>query len=62
MLDRTLRAIVTSRNLADPDLVRAHIDGTGHEFWVDPAAGFTGRQQSDLVDFLLSLDDNPGEF
>ena len=62
LLDRDLRQGVVGINLADPDLVRAHIDGTGHEFFVDPGAGFSFRQQSDLIDFLLALDDDPGRF
>lgn len=62
LLDRDLRNIMIANNLADPDLVNGHIDGTGHEFFVDPAAGFTYQQQTDLIAFLLSLDDNPGAF
>ncbi len=62
LLDRVLRQMVVNRNLADPDLVRSHIDGTGHDFYVDPTTGFTYCQQADLIAFLLSLDDNPGGF
>lgn len=45
-------------NRLHPDLQRANIEGIGHEFWVDEEAGFTVDQQSDLILFLLSLDDD----
>lgn len=60
LLDRELRAILLDNNAADPTLVTNGIVGTGHEYYVDPAAGFSYSQQSDLVAFLLALDDDPG--
>ncbi len=62
LLDRDLRAIVTANNQADPDLVRTHTEGVGHEFFVDPTAGFTYPEQTELISFLLALDDDPGAF
>lgn len=46
-------------NRANPDLQRANVDGSGHAYWVDEAAGFTPQEQTDLIQFLLSLDDDP---
>lgn len=62
LLDRQLRAKVVAANLANPALVRGNLDGTGHTFYVDRAAGFTPAQQTDLINFLLSLDNDPGQF
>lgn len=62
LLDRQLRKQVVAANQASPALVRSNLDGTGHNFYVDKAAGFTFSQQTDLINFLLSLDDNPGKF
>lgn len=62
LLDRQLRAQVVAANQAFPALVRGNLDGTGHEFYVDREAGFTSAQQTDLINFLLALDDNPGSF
>lgn len=60
LLDRDLRAILVANNRANAQLARANIEGGGHEFFVDPAAGFTHAQQADLIAFLLALDDDPG--
>ncbi|WP_460205883.1 hypothetical protein [Scytonema sp. NUACC21] len=62
LVDRELRALVVQANKANPGLVRSNLDGTGHEFYVDRQAGFNPRQQTDLINFLLALDDNPGSF
>ncbi|MCK6457812.1 MAG: hypothetical protein L6Q92_14940 [Phycisphaerae bacterium] len=62
LLDRDLREAVVTLNGFDPNLTSLGIEGKGHEFWVDPGAGFTYQQQSDLIRFLLALDDNPGAF
>jgi mono/diheme cytochrome c family protein len=59
LIDRRLRAPMIDANHAHPDLQRANIEGIGHEFWVDDQAGFTVQQQTDLIVFLLSLDDDP---
>jgi hypothetical protein len=62
LLDRTLRTQVIAANQANPALQLSNLDGTGHEFYVDTAAGYSPTQQTDLINFLLALDDNPGEF
>ena len=62
LVDRRLRAQVVAANHASPALVFANLEGIGHHLWVDAEAGFTPRQQADLVDFLLALDNNPGRF
>lgn len=62
LLDRQLRQQVIAANQSSPALVSSNLDGTGHDFYVDKAAGFTVNQQTDLINFLLSLDDNPGKF
>ncbi|HEY9726045.1 MAG TPA: hypothetical protein V6D50_06305 [Chroococcales cyanobacterium] len=62
LIDRRLRRRVIAANQANPGLKRSNLDGTGHEFYVDDATGFTPAQQTDLVNFLLALDDNPGSF
>jgi len=62
LLDRQLREQVVVANKANPSLVRSNLDGTGHDFYVDTAAGYSPQQQSDLINFLLALDDNPGTF
>ncbi|HKQ46517.1 MAG TPA: hypothetical protein VJZ71_00430 [Phycisphaerae bacterium] len=61
LLDRDLRRILLENNASDPTLVTNGVEGTGHEFFVDPANGFNFQQQTDLIAFLLALDDNPGE-
>jgi hypothetical protein len=62
LLDSQLRTQVIAANRANPALVRSHLDGTGHEFYVDQTTGFTPAQQTDLVNFLLALDDDPSRF
>lgn len=62
LLDRQLRAQVVAANKASPALVSSNLDGRGHNFYVDKATGFTPAQQNDLINFLLSLDNNPGRF
>ncbi len=61
LLDRDLRRILMDNNAADPSLVTVGVEGGGHEFYVDPASGNTYQQQTDLIAFLLALDDNPGQ-
>jgi len=62
LVDRQLRSQVVAANKSDVALVNSNLDGTGHEFYVDSEAGYTAQEQSDLVDFMLALDDNPGQF
>lgn len=59
LLDRDLREPMIAANRANSDLQRSNVDGSGHAYWVDAASGFTAQDQSDLVQFLLSLDDDP---
>lgn len=42
-------------NLASPQLRAAHVQGTGHEFWVDAPGGFTRADQDALIAYLLSF-------
>ena len=62
LVDRTLRSQVIGANQISPILAMLNLDGTGHHFYVDPISGFGYRAQTDLVNFLMSLDDNPGKF
>jgi hypothetical protein len=57
LIDRGLRAALVTQNRADGRLARAHVDGSGHAFWIDAIAGFSPEDQDDVVAFLLSLDD-----
>ena len=59
LLDRNLRKSVIAANRANPSLQRSNVDGSGHNYWVDTEAGFKTQDQTDLIQFLLSLDDNP---
>ncbi|MBE9180892.1 hypothetical protein IQ268_20240 [Oculatella sp. LEGE 06141] len=59
LLDRNLRKPMVAANQASPELQRANVSGIGHEYWVDEAAGFTPQDQTDLIEFLLSIDDDP---
>ncbi|BAZ68970.1 MAG: hypothetical protein KME28_17740 [Pelatocladus maniniholoensis HA4357-MV3] len=56
LLDEELRTQVIATNKANPALVRSNLDGTGHEFYV------TRNKQTDLINFLLALDDDPSRF
>jgi Di-haem oxidoreductase, putative peroxidase len=62
LFDRELRAKVIAANKANPGLIANNLDGTGHEFYVDRPAGFTTTQQTDLINFLMALDNDPGKF
>ncbi|BDA71809.1 hypothetical protein CAL7716_059750 [Calothrix sp. PCC 7716] len=63
MLDQKLRSLVVAANKLNPALSseRSNLDGTGHNFYVDTQTGFSPQQQTDLINFLLALDDNPGK-
>lgn len=56
MVDRKLRHKVVEANRRSSALKDVHITGEGHEFWVDPLAGFTVEEQEALLDYLLGLD------
>ncbi len=59
LVDRNLREATVAANQAHPDLQKSNVDGSGHAYWVDTKAGFTTEEQTDLIQFLLSLDDQP---
>lgn len=59
LVDRDLRQAAIAANKANPDLQATNVDGSGHEYWVDQKAGFTPEDQTNLIQFLLSIDDHP---
>ncbi|MBD1843713.1 hypothetical protein H6F89_09930 [Cyanobacteria bacterium FACHB-63] len=59
LVDRSLRSVAVDANRANPDLQNINSDGSGHNYWVDQAAGFTPQDQTDLIQFMLSIDDDP---
>jgi hypothetical protein len=59
LVDRSLRQPMVAVNQAHPDLQRSQVNGQGHEYWVDQKAGFQPQDQTDLINFVLSLDDDP---
>lgn len=59
LVDRNLRRLIVADNRANPNLQKSNVDGSGHNYWVDKQAGFTIGDQNDLIEFLLSLDDEP---
>lgn len=59
LLDRNLREPMLAANRANRNLQQSNVDGSGHNYWVDAERGFTTQDQTDLIQFLLSLDDNP---
>jgi hypothetical protein len=59
LLDRRLREPMIAANRANSDLQHSNVDGSGHAYWVDQAAGYTEPEQTALIEFLLSLDDAP---
>lgn len=59
LLDRSLRKQAIAANQANSSLKQSNVDGSGHRYWVDRKAGFSTEDQTDLIQYLLSLDDNP---
>lgn len=59
LLDRSLRKQAIAANQANSSLKQSNVDGSGHRYWVDQKAGFSTEDQTDLIQYLLSLDDNP---
>jgi hypothetical protein len=57
LLDRELRARVVRANAGDPGLRRVNVEGVGHEFWVDEAAGFAADEQEAIIAYLLTIDE-----
>ncbi|GAA6617000.1 hypothetical protein [Scytonema sp. NUACC26] len=59
LIDRNLRRQTVLANRANSNLQESNADGSGHNYWVDKQAGFSTQAQTDLIEFLLSLDDDP---
>ena len=59
LVDRSLRREAIKANRKNESLRKSNVDGSGHRYWVDSGAGFSMQDQTDLIQFLLSLDDNP---
>lgn len=59
LIDRDLRQVAVTANRKNPDLQATHVDGSGHEYWVDRQAGYSADDQTALIQFLLSIDDDP---
>ncbi|WP_026675394.1 hypothetical protein [Alkalihalobacterium bogoriense] len=55
VVDRNLREKVVQANKENKHLQDAHVEGSGHEYWVDEESGFTKEEQEALVKYLLSL-------
>ena len=55
LVDRDLRERVVAANHASAALRRFNVEGVGHEFWVDAAAGFSAAEQDALLGYLLAL-------
>jgi hypothetical protein len=61
IVDRDLRARVIAANHRVTDLQDVHVQGLGHEHWVDEAHGFTRDDQNALVHYLLTVPGDPSE-
>ncbi|NJL23107.1 MAG: hypothetical protein HC895_23445 [Leptolyngbyaceae cyanobacterium SM1_3_5] len=59
LVDRNLRKKAIAANRANRDLQTSNIDGSGHNYWVDRRSGYSSADQTALIEFLLSLDDDP---
>jgi Di-haem oxidoreductase, putative peroxidase len=59
LVDRNLRRQVIMANRANSNLQKSNADGSGHNYWVDKQAGYSIENQNDLIEFMLSLDDDP---
>ncbi|WP_096200636.1 electron transport protein [Bacillus sp. FJAT-45350] len=55
LLDKDLRQKVIAANEQAPHLKEVHVQGIGHEYWVDETTGFTQEEQDALIEYLLSL-------
>lgn len=55
LIDRALRQRVIAANATAPSLQAMHVQGTGHEFWVDTETGFTPADQEALIQYVFSL-------
>lgn len=54
LVDRKLREKVIAANRS-AGLEQVHVQGIGHEYWVDSSTGFTKQQQEALIEYLLSI-------
>ncbi|MDT8859312.1 electron transport protein [Alkalihalobacillus sp. MEB130] len=54
LIDKDLRQDVIDANKSVSELTDVHVEGIGHEFWVDRSTGFTEEEQAALLDYLLS--------
>lgn len=54
LIDRNLRQKVINANQNSSQLKDLHIQGIGHSYWVDQAAGFSKKEQDALIEYLLS--------
>jgi len=59
LVDRDLRREVVEANRSATQLRAINVEGIGHEFWADAAAGFLPAEQEALINYLLSF--TPGE-
>ena len=50
---------VIAANRANSNLQKLNVDGSGHNYWVDRRAGYSKQEQTNLIQYLLSLDDEP---
>ena len=55
LVDKKLREKVIAANRSSKELQDVHVQGIGHEFWVDATTGFTKKEQEALLKYLLSL-------
>jgi hypothetical protein len=58
LVDKNLRQKVIKANQSSKQLQDMHIQGIGHEYWVDESTGFTKSEQDALIHYLLSLTTN----
>ncbi|MED4751882.1 electron transport protein [Brevibacillus choshinensis] len=54
LMDKKLREKVIVANRS-ANLQQVHVQGIGHEFWVDETTGFTPQEQEALIKYLLLL-------
>jgi hypothetical protein len=54
LVDRDLRAKVVDANRGSQKLAQVHVQGMGHEFWVDATTGISPAEQDALLDFLVT--------
>ncbi|MBD2090696.1 hypothetical protein H6F67_12610 [Microcoleus sp. FACHB-1515] len=59
LVDRNLRNKAIAANRANRDLRLSNVDGSGHNYWVDRRSGYSTEDQTALIEFMLSLDDDP---